>query len=50
MIPLAEIIQRHEADYRTRYGHQLTPERGRAQGNRMNLIQDRVVQRGRYRR
>ena len=23
MIPLAEIIQRFEADYRTRYGHQL---------------------------
>ena len=30
MITLAEIIRRFEADYRARYGHQLTPERGTA--------------------
>lgn len=32
MIPLAEIIRQHEADYRARYGQQLTPERGKALG------------------
>ena len=30
MIPLAEIIQRHEADYRARYSRHLTPERRQA--------------------
>ena len=30
MIRLAEIIRRHEADYRARYGQQLTPARGQA--------------------
>lgn len=30
MIPLAAIIRQHEADYRSRYGPQLTPERAKA--------------------
>lgn len=30
MIPLAEIIRQHEADYRSRYRPQLTPERAKA--------------------
>ena len=30
MIRLAEIIRQHEADYRSRYGWQLSPERGKA--------------------